>query len=188
MSETKTVIGTLAGIMEKTGDWRELHVAIPGKQYPVKMSTKKEELIVLARAAGDNVMEWTYTEKDSGKPNPHQPGTNFLDRYFEGVAPLTAEQQTVQTRSTPDSAPSGEGMSKDEWARKDRAGDLRACIAIAAGSLQHTLKSEPEDADLNEFVRRTLLVARQFHGVVSSERAGEDAVPFLSEHDEAIPY
>jgi hypothetical protein len=192
MSETKTVTGTLAGIMEKTGDWRQIHVAVHGKQYPVKMDTKKQELIELARAAGDNVMEWTYTEQDSGNPNPHKPGTNYVNRYFEGVAPVgsggaeTASPATGAPAAAP--APSGQ-MSKEEWARKDSAIHKMACIKTAADALKHTIPTAPfqstaasqERTDaLNRYSADVIHLALGWHRSVLAERddpAGED-IPF----------
>jgi hypothetical protein len=184
MSETKVVTGTLAGIMEKANDWRELHIAIPGKQYPVKMSTKKEELVVLARAAGENVMEWTYTESDSGTPNPHKPGTNYLNRYFEGVAPVgsggaqTAPAATGAPAAAP--APPAGQMSKEEWARKDSAIHKMACVKAAADALKHTVPSDPSTEDLNVYSGRVMHLALAWHRSVIAERddpTGED-VPF----------
>lgn len=172
MSETKTATGVKQGITEKSGGWFSIEIALPGKEYPLKLDTKKQELVELARAAGENVMEWKYTETDSGTPNPHRPGSNFINRHFEGVAPPSPDANVSPSTA----APSGTGeekLSKDEWALKDRAADLRACIAIVSGALQHTVKSEPSDEDLNEYARRVLHVARQFHNVVQFERSGE---------------
>lgn len=169
---TQTVVGTKQGITEKSNGWFTIEVGMPGKQYPLKMDTKKQELVELARAAGENVMEWIYTEVDSGTPNPHRPGSNFLNRYFEGVQPVS---QNAPDATAGRAAPGTDGgMSKEEWAAKDRAADLRACINTAAGTLQHTLKPEPTDEDLNEYVRRVLFVARQLHSVVQFERSGEE--------------
>lgn len=189
MSETKTVIGTLAGIMEKSGEWRQIHVAVPGKQYPVKMDTKREELIVLARAAGENVMEWTYTESDSGNPNPHRPGENFINRYFEGVAPVQAGASTAQAGEAAQSVASlvaapqagtDPKLSKDEWARKDSAAWKRMLIEAAADALKHTIPSDPTPEDLTTFLGRVTTLTLAWHRSVLAERddpAGE-SVPF----------
>lgn len=183
MSETKVVVGTLAGIMEKTGDWRELHIAVPGKQYPVKVSTKIPELVELARAAGENIMEWTYSEQDSGNPNPHKPGTNYVNRYFEGVAPIGTSPEAARSVATPESAPkagAAESMTKEDWARKDSAIHKMACIKTAAAALTHTMPSDPSTEDLNVFMSRVAHLALAWHRSVLAERddpTGE-AVPF----------
>lgn len=184
MSETKTVVGTLAGIMEKTGDWRELHISVPGKQYPVKVSTKREELVLLARAAGENVMEWTYSEQDSGNPNPHKPGQNYVNRYFEGVAPVGSggaeTPQDAPQASAPPPAQVGGQMSKEEWARKDSAIHKMACIKTAADALKHTVPSDPSTDDLNTYMARVAHLTLAWHRSVLAERddpSGE-SVPF----------
>ncbi len=190
MSEAtiETVVGVLDGITEKPSGWTEIQVRVDGWQYPVKMATKLQPLIELARAAGNEEMVWTFKKQESDQINQHS-GKPYINRYFEKVEPLSAVAASERSDATASPTRAArDGMSKEEWARKDRAADLRACIAIAAGALQHTMKSEPEDADLNEFTRRVLFVGRQFHNMVTSERAGEAYVPFLSEHDDAIPY
>lgn len=182
---SETIVGTLGAITEKD-DWTTFEIDV-GSQYPVRLSTKVPELIELGRAAKGQVMEWTFNAVE-GKINPKS-GKPYINRYFEGVAPVS--ENSSGSVVTPDTAAfknGSEGMSKEEWARKDRAADLRACIAIVAGALQHTVKSEPTNDDLNEFATRVLFVARQFHGVVWSERAEDDGVPFLSEHDQSIPF
>lgn len=174
MSETKTAVGTLDGIMEKSGDWHELHIARDGMQYPLKLSTKKQELVELARAAGSNVMEWTYTEQDSGNPNPHQPGKNYINRYFEGVAPVDSEN--AQNATAVGAAPQ-DGMSKQEWAAKDSAIHKMACIKTAAGALSHTMSSDPTTEDLNKFIERVAHLSSAWHAQVLAEREG-DETPF----------
>ena len=175
-------VGTKQGITEKSGGWFSIEVAIPGKQYPLKLDTKKQELVELARAAGDNVMEWLYTEKDSGTPNPHKPGTNFLNRYFEGVAPVGTTGSVATGSSAPqaEAKGSGEGMTKEEWARKDSAIHKMACIKTAADALKHTIPSSPAQDDLTQFLTRVTTLTQAWHRSVLAERddpTGED-VPF----------
>jgi hypothetical protein len=180
MSERLTAVGTLGGIMEKTGGWHEIHVNLPGKQYPLKVSTKKQELVELARAAGENVMEWTYTEQDSGRENPNRPGTNYVNRYFEGVAPVSENAPNANPTPRPTQSGAGEGMSKEEWARKDSAIHKMACIKAAADALKHTVPSDPTPEDLNKFGERVFILAYRWHQNVLAERddpTGE-GVPF----------
>lgn len=188
MSETQTAVGVLAGITEKPTGWSTISVSRIGSDYPLKLDTKIPELIELARAAGQETMEWRYTEEDSGTPNPHRPGSNYVNRRFVGVSPVgSTPESATDSVATPAAAAKGSGgesLSKDEWAAKDRAADLRACIAIAGGALQHTIPSSPTDEDLNEYVRRVLLVARQYHRIVQFERTGDE----LSEHDQNLPF
>lgn len=173
-------VGTLAGIMEKTGGWHEIHINTGG-QYELKLSTKLQPLIELARAAGTEQMVWRYTEKDSGNPNPHQPGKNFINRYFQGVEPVgeaSTETATVGPPASP--APSSDAMSKEEWRAKDDAIHYMACIKTAAAALTHTMPSEPSNEDLNKFLERTWWLAHAWHRTVLAKRddpAGE-GIPF----------
>jgi hypothetical protein len=100
---THQIQGVCEGVMMK-GDWQEFHIGI-GKQYPVKLSTKQDDIKALAAAAGANVAIWTYTERQGG-PNPHRPGEFFKNRYLSNVEvggtldPALAAQQTIPSTST----------------------------------------------------------------------------------------
>lgn len=187
MSDTLNVTGSLDGITEKASGWFEIAVAVPGKQYPVKLATKKQELVELARAAGQNVMTWTYTERESDKINPHT-NAPFVNRYFEGVAPIgegmSVSSTTGEVRPTnaPGFVPSrnDSGMSKEEWARKDSAIHKMACIKTAADALKHTVPDDPSTEDLNTYMARVSHLALGWHRSVIAERddpTGED-IPF----------
>ncbi len=81
----------------------------------------------------------------------------------------------------PESSKNGDspGLSKEEWRLKDKASDKRACIAIAAGSLTHTLPSSPTQDQLAEFTKRVLYMAQLFSDAVVRERGDTPAeVPF----------
>lgn len=99
-SVTKQVQGVCEGVMER-GDWLEFHINI-GRQYPVKLSTKKDEIKTIGRLAGQNMAVWTYNETEGG-PNPHRPGENFKNRYLSNVVvggaldPSLAGSQPGQT-------------------------------------------------------------------------------------------
>jgi hypothetical protein len=81
-STTQQVQGFCEGEMTR-GDWSEFHINI-GRQYPVKLATKREEVKQAARAAGNQQAVWTYNETQ-GNPNPHRPGEFFKNRYLEAV-------------------------------------------------------------------------------------------------------
>jgi hypothetical protein len=195
-----TVEGTLGGITENPDGRFDIAVVRPGKEHPLRLATWKQELVDKARAAaGPELRVWEYTEKDSGKPNPHKPGENFINRYFESVGPAGSDgNQPVATAGsnagvtsggstgkagTPNytrPTVSGNEMTKEEWARKDSAGHKRACIAIAVSALQHTMPSDPSPDDLKKFNERVLHLALGWHRSVLAERddpTGE-SVPF----------
>ncbi len=179
--EMELVAGTIGGITQKKADTWTVAVTPEGSNYAKNLWTKDADLKdSLAQKIGQHgafVCGASYWERD-GK----QIRSLWIDALADGtenlperVATPAAAPRTV----TPGSAPKPQdAMTKDEWAAKDRAADLRACIAIAAGALQHTMPSQPTHEDLNAFVANTLVAARQFHGVVTAERTGEDFAPF----------
>ncbi len=98
MSETKQIQGACQGILEDGSGWVEFQINI-GRQYPVRLKTKRDEIIAEGRAAGVQGAVWTYNESE-GNPNPHKPGTNYKNRYLEKVevggqlAPVAPAGQT----------------------------------------------------------------------------------------------
>jgi hypothetical protein len=82
---TRQVQGELSGEMQKQNDWSEFHVTMPGKQYPVKLSTKLDDVKTQAREAfGKGVAVWTFDESD-GNENPNRPGTFYKNRRLKKV-------------------------------------------------------------------------------------------------------
>lgn len=127
---THQIQGTCDGVMLK-GDWNEYHIGI-GKQYPVKLATKHDDIKALAAAAGTQMAVWTYTEKQGG-PNPHRPGEFFKNRYLSNVEvggtldPALAAQQTIPTGGgTAAHLPSPEGREKSI----ERQTIIKAAIAV----------------------------------------------------------
>ena len=120
---SETIVGTCASIIEKTSGWYEFEIMAPGKQYPVRLATKKQELVELARAAHSDTMTWTYNETESDKINEHT-GRPFVNRYLEGVEAGAAVPAGV---SSPE--PHHEPM---HFADKDRAITRMACLKAAA--------------------------------------------------------
>ena len=183
MSEAvkESITGVLDGITEKPSGWTDISVRVEGWQHPVRMSTKLQPLIELARAAGSEEMVWTFKKQESDQINPNS-GKPYINRYFEGVEPASSvpasEDAPLQATVTSNTAPSQ--MSKEEWAAKDSAIHKMACIKTAADALKHTLPSDPTPQDLNQFLERTAHLYSAWHRAVIAERddpTGQD-VPF----------
>lgn len=79
------IVGTVAGLEQRNGGWVAVAILAPGKEYPVKLSTKKQELIIQAQQMMGQVVTAGYNEQQSTSINPHnnQPYTN---RYLEAIA------------------------------------------------------------------------------------------------------
>jgi hypothetical protein len=106
MSETKQIVGQCHEVSEKNG-WTTFAVSIVGKQYPVKLSTKKDEIVAAARAVGTQVATWTFTETESDQTNPHT-GSPYVNRYLNtvvaGASPAAGEPAPTQPRSSSEAA------------------------------------------------------------------------------------
>lgn len=170
MSDMKQVIGTLVGIEEKPSGWFEVKVAMPGKDYPVRLDTKRENLIEDARATRGQVATWTFKESESDKINERS-GKPYVNRYFEAVElGASAEAQASDSEDR---------MSKEEWAAKDSAIHMMASIKAAADALKHTVPPEPDSNALNIYSANVLFLAKQWHSYVLTERdGGDEGVPF----------
>jgi len=120
---SETIVGTCAGITEKPTGWTEFEITVPGKQYPIKLATKEQPLVELARATHGSVATWTYNEVESEKINEHT-GKPYLNRYLEGVEPGAAPAASV---GSPESH-----HEPIHFADKDRAITRMACLKAAA--------------------------------------------------------
>jgi hypothetical protein len=188
MSETKTITGKCSEVSER-GDWTTFHIDI-GTQYPVRLATKLDPLVELGRAASksDDTFDWTYNEVESDKIN-EKSGKPFINRYLEAV-------EAAGSVATPDATPqgrnvtgSGDGMSKDDWGRKDSAIHMMAAIKAAADALKHTVPADPTPEDLHKFIERTKTLSYNWWQRADAVRKGDDSdLPFASESDEAIGY
>jgi hypothetical protein len=134
LSDTTEVLqieGFCEGVMMK-GDWQEFHINV-GKQYPVKLSTKHDDVKALAAAAGNKPGVWSYNEKD-GNPNPNKPGTFYKNRYLNSVevgAVLSEEAKAKQAAAgggTSSSAPAG--RTPDERRSIERQTIVKAAIVL----------------------------------------------------------
>lgn len=183
MSEQKLVTGPCAEISER-GDWTTFHVDVGG-QYPVKVATKKSEIIELGRAASKSgeAFDWTYNEVESDKINEHT-GKPFINRYLESVARGGSAPKPTGSVATPAAAPRVYAPDlKDRMIVRQTA--LKAAAEIV-GPRAATSAHPDYDAALE-----TIKAAQRFETWVYRDidplpsDAGE---PPLSEHDQQIPY
>ena len=133
-----TVVGTNGGITEKANGWFEVAVAIPGKQYPVKLSTKKSEIVDAVRELGaGEVGTFSYKETESDRINPHTEKP-YINRYLEGV-------EKGGTVSTASGSSGGGGQSGDvDWDSKERRDFRSRAWAHTLGAFGHTIKVDED--------------------------------------------
>ena len=158
----QTVIGTVEGITEKPSGWIEVAVSVPGKQYPVKLATKKSEIIDAVRALGVGTGSFSYNEVESEKINPNS-GKPYVNRYLEGVEAGGATNAGVSLPE-PHHAPVVGGD-------KDRAITRMACLKSAAELVaHHPTYAKVEDPGLE--------VIRQAHRFEQDVYRDINPVPF----------
>lgn len=142
MSDVLTIVGTYDKIEEKKSGWFDVHVKVPGKNYPVRLATKQSGLLDQVRELGDNVGTFTYKESESSTIN-ERTGNPYINRYLESVTPgATAQAQAAATASG-----SGEKMTKEEWNAKDRRDFRSRAWAQTISCFAHTIKAPLDEVD-----------------------------------------
>lgn len=140
MAEQKVAEGICREISER-GDWITFHIDV-GSQYPVRLATKKSEIIEEGRAASRSgaVMAWYYNEVETEKIN-EKSGKPFINRYLEKV------EASNGTSTTTSSTSQGvdEKMTKADWDNKDRR-DYRSRSWAQTISALHQKEGETDDA------------------------------------------
>ena len=123
-----TYVGTCTTLEEKKGGWFRIHIAVPGKQYPVKPETKLEHLIAKAREIRDAglVATWTVEEYDSENINPKS-GQPYTERRLNGVEE-GAPAGTNQAAAVQQPEPHHEAV---HFADKDRLISRQVCLKVA---------------------------------------------------------
>lgn len=137
----KEIVGVRQGGIESDPDtgWTTFSIAVHGQQYPVKLSTKKPELVDLATAVGKQTATWGYLESD-GKPNPH--GGFYKNRWLNSVTPIGLDQPEAAEPSDLAETPQGPHPADDpdvspppavvDWDAKERRIVRQACLKAAA--------------------------------------------------------
>ncbi len=176
-----TYVGTVSTLEEKKNGWYSVHIAVPGKNYPVRADTKLEPLLKSVREIRDAglVATFTVSETDSENTNPNT-GKPYTERRLEKI------EAGAQTQSDANASPSsavqqgsgGEGMTPEKWDAKERRDYRSRAWAQVLGSFQHTIKT---DEDPLEAVKRLQAAQRWvFEDVCGTFAYPEDEsdVPF----------
>jgi hypothetical protein len=135
---TSHEITGVCATVELQGDWTKFDIDI-GKQYPVKLSTKKDDIIAAGMAAykAKTVAVWKYGEVLGGE-NPHRPGERFKNRYLNEVVAATDEQIA---EGKAEAAGAAFVVSTVDHARRDRL-IVRQTIVKAVAPLLITVDGE----------------------------------------------
>lgn len=89
--------GVLAGVEPRNNGWMRFAIQEPGRQYPVKVDTKKPEIVNQAMALMGQMVSAVIREEQSTSINPHnnQPYTN---RYLNEIAAAGYAPQPQHTQ------------------------------------------------------------------------------------------
>ena len=96
----KVVQGQVTAIEPRANDWAAVHILVPGKQFPIKLSTKRQDLIGAAQQMAWQVVDALYNEEESTNINPHN-GQPYVNRYLEQLAPAGQMPQPQQNPTQP---------------------------------------------------------------------------------------
>lgn len=94
------VIGTISGMEQRSGGWVAVAVQAPDRNYPVKLSTKKPELISQAQQLLGQLVTAGYNESESNNINPNN-GQPYMNRYLEALALGSVDLVGMPTRIQP---------------------------------------------------------------------------------------
>jgi hypothetical protein len=190
--ETELVAGTIGGITQKKADTWTVAVTPEGSQYAKNLWTKDADLVESLAAkigqAGAFVCGVSVWQKDGRDVrslwiNEAVERERMDDLHIPArsvATPEAAAQGITATARAAQTPSGGEGMSKEDWARKDSAIHKMACIKTAADALKHTIPSDPTPEDLSRFCERVFSLTYRWHTNVIAERddpTGEN-VPF----------
>src|SRR5262245_45697246 len=102
---TLYVSGLLQAVNHRQGGWVSVEIMEPGRQYPRKLDTKREEIIAAATSMMGQPVTAKYNEVDSGTPNPHRPGTTFINRYLEQISLGFTDVSQLNAQAQPQPQP-----------------------------------------------------------------------------------
>ncbi len=175
--DTELVAGVIGGITQKKADTWTIQVTPEGANFAKNLWTKDANLVeslsvkIGQQGAFVGSLGAPYTVQ--GK----EVRSWWIDSLANGTENLPHATTPVSAPNAASAKPSSEGLTKEEWRRKDIAADKRAYTAIAASALQHTMPSTPTREDLNTFMENVSWLTINWMKVQNALRDGED-VPF----------
>lgn len=137
--EDRVVVGVLGGLEAKSNGWMQFSIQEAGKQYPVKASTKKPELIQQCTALLGQTVKVRIGEQPSTNINPNT-GQPYVNRYLNEVA-VAAPGET--SSSTPQAQ--AQGQAQQQQASSDSVRELRIMRQTAAKVVGEMYASLPPE-------------------------------------------
>lgn len=134
-STDKVAVGLLTGMEPRQNGWFRFTVQEPGRQYPIRVDTKKADVVEQAKALMGQSVKITYGEQQSENinPNNNQPYTN---RYLNQIAMAGAGDVSTQEAAPPPAGGNGGngggGGGGAQQMRPDQKKELRIMRECAA--------------------------------------------------------
>jgi hypothetical protein len=159
----RVIQGVLAGVEPRNNGWRRFAIQEPGRQYPIKVDTKKPEVIDQAMALMGQMVSAAIREQQSDSINPHN-NQPYINRYLNEIAAAghaqnPPPQQVQQPQPVPFPQQAARQQTPQEWgggltgAEKDL--DIHrqlawkgACWMAAAGKIESTPRALVEAAEV----------------------------------------
>jgi hypothetical protein len=146
-STDKVVVGLLTGMEPRSSGWFRFTVQEDGKQYPLRLDTKKPEIIEQCKALMGQRVKALYGEQQSENINPNN-GQPYTNRYLNNVAAAQANDVSSAPNPTQQAAQQSSGGSPAATRGDDSVRELRimrmgaserAVAMLAAGALDGRL-------------------------------------------------
>ena len=132
------IVGTLSGLEPKTNGWMRFSITREGNQYPDKVDTSKPEIIAQATALMGQLVSAQVNVQQSDTPNPHKPGTFYMNRYLNAIGPAAEgamTQQPQQQAQGQQRARGGHTGEQFDPVRMARMGGSERAVQMAAAGL-----------------------------------------------------
>jgi len=185
--EQKSVVGTVQAIEQKPGsEWIRFLIEMQGKQYPLRLDTRDEDVIAKAKGIGSQVATWTFNEVESDKINQRS-GKPYINRYLEEVE-LGGNPADTSGSSSSQASGSGQYTQADieRFDEKDRRDFRSRAWGQTTATFAHTIK-EDEDPVL-VFNRLKPFQRLIYEDIVQGLAEEPKASGGLSPADDDIPF
>ena len=106
----RQIVGQLTAYENRSNGWVRFSIQEQGRQYPVKVDTKKQEIIQIAMALGGQIVVAAVREQQSEAINPHN-GQPYTNRYLNEIALAGTQQPVMQPQPQPQPQSQGWGQN-----------------------------------------------------------------------------
>lgn len=103
----RVLVGRVSGVEPRSNDWYRFSIHQDGDQYPIKVDTKKAEIVNATLALINQTVTCWINEKVSDRINENS-GKPFINRYLNQIAPGVVAAATPSTVTQPQAQPAAQ--------------------------------------------------------------------------------